>query len=173
MNSNCTNRIVDSQHIIKEPYTEDYENTGYSTDDQCAETICHITGSGNGYQTCQRSIQAHGHIRFAISDPGKDHADNGCSCRSYGGGQENRTKLFYRSCSSTVKSVPAKPEDKTSKAAKGKVMSWKCIDLCDSSRFVFYKFSNTRSQHFCTDECRKTTYHMDGTGTCKIMKSHL
>ena len=44
----------------------------------------------------------------------------------------------------------------------------------DCSGFTgFGIFSDTRSEDDGTDQCSNTTNHMNGTGTCEIMKSHL
>ena len=91
MYCNSTYRVINMKLIIQKPYTEYYQKSSYSTDYDSTEAVGHITRSGNCYQTCQRCIQAHRYIGFAILDPGKNHADYGCNCGSYGSGKEYGT----------------------------------------------------------------------------------
>ena len=89
MYCNSTYRIVNMKLIIQKPYTKYYQKSCYCTDHDSAEAVSHITRSGNRYQTCQRCIQTHGYIRFAIFDPGKYHTYYSCDCGSYGSGKEH------------------------------------------------------------------------------------
>ena len=56
MNRDGTDGIIYVYHVISEPYTEYYQETRNNTYDSCACTIGYITGSRNGYKTCQGSV---------------------------------------------------------------------------------------------------------------------
>ena len=161
------------QLVVQKPYTEYNQYTRNRSDNNCSKSICYITGSRNGNQTCQRSIQTHGYIRLAIFNPGKNHTHNCCNCRSNCCCYKNRTKLFYRGTCCTVKSIPAKPQNKYTKGANREVMSRECMYLCYLTALILCKFANAGSQNCCTNQCTDTTYHMNCTGTCEIMETKL
>ena len=169
----CTNRVINMELIVKKPYTKYNKESGYETNDDCSETICHITRSGNCNKSGKGSIQAHRYIRLAIFDPCKDHTSYSCYCRCYGCCKENACKLISCLTCGTVKSIPSKPENKHTKCTKWKVMSRKGVNFCNLSGFVFCKLTDTRSKHCSTNDCGDTTNHMDCTGTGEIMESKL
>ena len=133
-------------------------------------------GCGNGYQTCQGSIQAHGYIRFAIFDPG---TGSYITTVAMAGAMVVVTKIepscFYGGCSSTVESVPAKPQDEIRPVHPiGR--------LCPGNAFTFvifacsYPLSNLPirgPKHCCTDQSGNTADHVDAAGTCEIMEADL
>lgn len=53
MYSNRTNRVVNLKYIIKEPYAEYYQETGYDTNNRSADTVKYVTTCCDTYKTCK------------------------------------------------------------------------------------------------------------------------
>ena len=123
VNGYSTDRVIDADNVITEPYTEAYQKSGYNTYEESTHGIHGVTAGSDADQTGQGSIQTHGNIRFAIFDPGEDHTGNGCDSRCNGGGSKDGSQLRAIGCGSTVESVPAKPENEASKSTDDNVMS--------------------------------------------------
>ena len=99
------------QHIIQKPYAEDDQQSGYDADGDGAGTVCDVAGGGDADQACQRSVEAHGHVRFSVFDPGEDHTYHRCNRRSHRSGQEDGSQLLHAGGRRTVEAVPPKPQD--------------------------------------------------------------
>ena len=171
MNRNSPHRVVHMNDMVAEPYPEYHQQTCYRANDESSRTVCHITGCSDGHQPRQRGVQAHRNIRFAIFQPCKYHAYHR-SCRwRYRCGQKDGSQCGKILCSSTIESVPAKPEDKYAKCTNGQIMSWYRIHLLYISLFIPFKFTDSGTQHSGANQCADTAHHMYRTGTGIIVKT--
>ena len=51
MNRDSADRVINVELVVKEPYAEYYEQTGYKTDYYRAERVGNVAGSGDRNQT--------------------------------------------------------------------------------------------------------------------------
>ena len=102
----------------------------------------------------------------------EDHAnecsDSRCNCCCY----KYRTELFHCCACSTVKSIPAEPEDEYTQSTHGDVVAGECVYLCNLTGLVLNELTDTGSEDSSTDESADTTYHVDAVRTCEIVESH-
>ena len=173
VNANSTNRVINFENFINKFNTKYYNESGEDSDDSCRCRRYGITACCDGYQSCKRTVQGHGNIRFFIADPCDQHncysSNSSCKVCCYEdlSGAYNGI-AFHADSRCTVETEPAEPENEYTKCTNCKVMSR------DRSGFTgFGIFSDTRSEDDGTDQCSNTTNHVNGTGTCEIMKSHL
>ena len=104
-----TDRIVDPEDIVQEPHAEYDQKSGDQSDHDRTEAVDRITGRCDRDQTCQGSVQTHGDIGLAVTDPGKDHADNCRDGRCDRRRQENASELRNTCRRRAVEAVPAEP----------------------------------------------------------------
>ena len=52
-------------------------------------------------------------------------------------------------------------------------MARESIDLYDLAACILFELADARAEQLCADERRKTAYHVDGAGACKIMEAEL
>ena len=173
MYTNSTNWIINFENFVNKLNTKYYDKSGNDSDDSCRGRRYGITACCDGYQSCKGTIEGHGDIWFFVTNPCDQH--NGYRCNSSGkvGCHEDFSCAydgipFHADGRCTVETEPAEPEDKYTKGTYGKVMSG------NRSGFTgFGIFSDTGSKDDGANKCCNTTDHMNGTGTCEIMKSHL
>ena len=96
---------------IQEPDAEHHQEAGHDANQDSPKGIRHVTGRGDRHQPGQGSVQAHGHIRFTVFQPGKNHAHYGGHCRRHCGGQEDGAQLLHAGSRRAVEAVPAQPQD--------------------------------------------------------------
>ena len=89
MNTYGTDRIVDVKLQIKELNDYNYQDTGYDTDDDGAESVQRVTACGDTDKAGQRAVQAHRNIRLTVLDPGVKHRHNSGNRRSDRRGNED------------------------------------------------------------------------------------
>ena len=173
VNANSTNRVINFENFINKFNTKYYNESGEDSDNSCRCRRYGIAACGDGYQSCKRTVQGHGNIWLFVADPcdqhdcySSDSSGKVCCYEDFSGAYNG--VAFHADSRCTVETEPAEPEDEYTKRTNSKVMSR------DRSGFTgFGIFSDTRSEDDGTDECSNTTNHMNSTGTCKIMKSHL
>ena len=116
MNADSTNRVIDFEYFINKFNTKYYNKTRSDTDDSCRCRRNGITTCCDRYQTCKRSVEGHGNIRFFVSYPcdkkNSDSCNSCCKVCSY----EDLTCTydgiaFHADGRCTVESKPAEPED--------------------------------------------------------------
>ena len=171
--TNSTNWIINFENFVNKLNTKYYDKSGNDSDDSCRGRRYGITACCDGYQSCKGTIEGHGDIWFFVTNPCDQH--NGYRCNSSGKVccYEDLACAydgipFHADGRCTVETEPAEPEDKYTKGTYGKVMSG------NRSGFTgFGIFSDTGSKDDGANKCCNTTDHMNGTGTCEIMKSHL
>ena len=95
VNCYCTYRVVNMQFIIQKPYSKYHQKSCHRTNHNRTCRIRHITGSRNRHQSGQRSVKAHGNIRFSVLNPGKAHAHHRGNSRRNGSRHEHGTQLLY------------------------------------------------------------------------------
>ena len=127
-----------------------------------------VAPGGDGDQTGQGGVEAHGHVRLAVLAPGQGHAHHGSNGGSQGGGGEDLGQLVDGTGGCAVEAVPAEPENKYAKGTDQQVVTENRLRLA-----VLVIFSNTRSQHCRTDESSDTANHMDAGRAREICKSHV
>ena len=111
-----------------------------------------ITACCDGYQSCKRTVQGHGNIRFFVADPCDQHncysSNSSCKVCCYKdlSGAYNGI-AFHADSRCTVETEPAEPENEYTKCTNCKVMSR------DRSGFTgFGIFSDTWSKNDGTDK---------------------
>ena len=116
MHAYGTDRIIHVELQIKDFDYNDYQDTGYDTDDCRADGVQRVTACGDADQARQRSVQAHRYIGLAVLDPGVQQSGAGGDCRSDRRGDEDGSKGVAVPGSSAVETVPAEPQDEASES---------------------------------------------------------
>ena len=158
--------------VVEEPYAEYNEQTGNNTDDDRAEGVGDIAGSGDSNKTCKRGVKTHTYVGLAVFNPCENHTCNGCKSGSNGSCKEYGTELLNRGSGCAVEAVPTEPEDKYAECAERDVVAGECADL-DYSVFVYLEFTDTGAEDLCADKSGDTADHVDRAGAGEIVEAHL
>ena len=105
--------------------------------------------------------------------PCENHAYDSRDCRGNGCCKKYGTECRDVCCSRTVESVPAKPEDKNSQGCNDQIVTGKCVDLRYFSVFISVKFSDSGTEHPCSDKSADSADHMNTVRSGIIVESPL
>ena len=98
--------------VIQKPYAKDNQNTGNCADHDGTKSIYqHHRPAVMATRPAREAFKTHRNIRLAIFYPGQDHGNNGCNGGGDGCSNKDGAELFNGGCSSTVETVPAKPQN--------------------------------------------------------------
>ena len=158
---------------IQDFYNHHDQNSGDNTDNACSDCVKSITSGCHCNQTCQGSIEAHGNIRFSVFYPGINQSGQGRYGRGNCRRQENRRQFRRRCRCCSVESVPSQPENKHAQRSKRNRMTGNRVDFDNFAVFIRHILPDPGAENDSTNQCRNPAHHMNGTGSCVIMKPSL
>ena len=112
-------RIVHVETHVQDLHRQIHEDPRDNANNRCSERIHAGAASGDGDQSGQRGVEAHGDIRLSVLPPGKEHTGDRCHRRGDRSCPEDTCHLFHIGCRRAVKAVPGKPQNKNTQSAQG------------------------------------------------------
>ena len=160
-------------HMIIEPDAEYHQKSCHRADHCRPGAVCHITRRRNGYQTSQRSIQTHRHIRLAILHPGKEHAHDSRHGRSYCCRQKDRPQGGHVRSGCSIETIPTKPQNKHTQCRDHQVMTGKRIHFRHFPVLVSLILANPGAKHPGTHKGTDAAHHVNAVRPRVVVEAPL
>ena len=156
------------ENVIHERARSDHEESAYDSDDRSRPEFDVRAGRGYRHKPRERSVKAHGYVRFFAYDPRKYHTYDGCYRRRYRSVNADERKLFRTRRRSAVESVPAEPKDEYAERTDRKAVTEDRIDFGHLAVLVARVFADTGSEDRRADERAQSADHMYYGATCEV-----
>ena len=153
-------------------FHDDYdEDTRHDPHDGGTDGVHRRTARRDTDETCQTSVDTHGHVGFAVLNPSENHRHAGRHRRGNRRIHEDGGKLRRSGCRRAVKAVPTEPKNKRAERTQGNGVTGNGVDFRHFAALIFGIFPDTGAQENCADEGGDTADHMDCRRACIVVET--
>ena len=170
---NRTYGVIHLGDIVEELDAQHHQEAGHKADEKCAEGRNGVTSGGDGHQTGQRTVQGHGDIGLAVTQPGEDHGHTGGHRSGQVGVEADQTGHGHGSVGgqaqgrAAVEAEPAEPQDEHAQGTGCQVVAGDGVGLA-----VLVVLADAGAQHPGTQQGDDAAHVVHGCGTGKVMEAH-